>query len=231
MDRIFFRQRTPSAIEVIAQPVPSSDHHELSIRDQANHDNGTAALDAFRDQLSLQAESQRQLSSLLETIGDTTARSRQRDQAFERGMTHLAEDSARQVQILGLVQQQLDLNHEVSLRVADSIKETASALTTFATTSDRQAKAIELLATSTQARVKQADRLERALQFWMAVIAVICLLALIYALWAASRGPVVIAMPMPTPIAAPSAVPTPTPAATPLPVPPTSVETPSTPPG
>ena len=183
----------------------------------------------FRDQLSTQAESQRQLTTLLtslsttldalpqlarqqaqvlETLLEHSARSRHRDQTFERGLTQLTEGSHQTTQVLGLVQQQLDLNHEVSLRVADSLRETAGALSTFAATSDRQSRAIENLALSTQRRVAQSDRLEKAMQFWLVVVAVICTLALLYAIWAASRGPVVIAIP-PAPVVSTPVVPAP----------------------
>ena len=120
----------------------------------------------FRDQLSNQAESQRHLTTLLTSLTTTldalpqlarqqgqvleillenSARSKHRDQTFERGLSQLTEGSLQQTQVLGLVQQQLDLNHEVSLRVAESLRETAGALSTFAATSDRQSRAIENL--------------------------------------------------------------------------------------
>lgn len=181
---------------------------------------GETLLMQFRDQLTTQAQSHQQLNTLLgtltttlnalpqlarqqgqvlETLIEGAARARHRDQAIERNLVQLSEGSDRQTQVLGLVQQQLDLNHEVSLRVAESLRETASAISTFALTSDRHSRALENLAQATQRRVTQADRLEKALQFWLAVVAAICTLALLYAIWAATRGPVVIAIPAPEP--------------------------------
>ena len=234
ISRIFKRQPPPVApTEVIAersvqvfaqQPTEPIDNNRLLVE--------------FRDQLSTQAESQKQLTTLLtslsktldalpqlarqqgqvlETLLENSARSRQRDQTFERGLTQLTEGSHQQTQVLGLVQQQLDLNHEVSLRVAESLRETAGALSTFAATSDRQSRAIENLALSTQRRVAQSDRLEKAIQFWLFVVAGICTLALVYAIWAASRGPMIIAYP-PAPVAAPAPIAVPAPIAAPAPV-------------
>lgn len=204
---------------------------------------GEHLLVQFRDQLTSQAQSQQQLTTLLaslnttlhalpqlarqqgqvlETLVEGAVRARQRDQTIERSLTHLTEGADRQTQVLGLVQQQLDLNHEISLRVAESLRETAGALGTFAVTSYRHARALETLAQSTQRRVAQSDRLEKSLQWWIAVIAFICTLALVYSIWAATRGPVIIAMPVqasaqPAPTAVPSLAPTPSPSPSPSP--------------
>ena len=212
----FRRKPTPSAaIEVltttvhdrVAEPTVPSPPTTPSLRT----DDLAALTGTIAATLEAVPRLAQQSAHAVEALADAAARSRQRDQAIERGIVRLSESSAQQTQVLGLVQQQLDLNHEVSLRVAESLRESSSALTTFAATSERQVKAIEALASSTQQRVRQSDRLERALQFWMGVIAVICVLALIYALWAATRGPVIIAVPQPAPPVAAPAVPTPVP--------------------
>lgn len=139
----------------------------------------------------------KQQAQVLETLLDQSARARQRDQTMERNLTQLVDGADRQTQTLGLVQQQLDLNHEVSLRVADSLKEVSGAIGTFATSSERQSRALESLVQATQRRVAQSDRLERSLQFWLAAVALICTVAMLYGVWSASKGPVVIAMPVP----------------------------------
>lgn len=226
--RIFNRQPPAAApTEVIAERSVQVLAQQLTEPLDSNR-----LLIEFRDQLSTQAESQKQLTTLLtslsttldalpqlarqqgqvlETLLENSARARHRDQTFERGLTQLAEGSHQQTQVLGLVQQQLDLNHEVSLRVAESLRETAGALSTFAATSDRQSRAIENLALSTQRRVAQSDRLEKAIQFWLFVVAGICTLALVYAIWAASRGPMIIAYPpAPAPVVTPAPAPAPT---------------------
>ncbi len=146
-----------------------------------------------------------QQAQVLETLLDQSARARQRDQTIERNLTQLTEGADRQTQTLGLVQQQLDLNHEVSLRVADSLKEVSDAIGTFASSSERQSRAVESLVQATQRRVAQSDRLERSLQFWLAAVALICTVAMLYGVWSASKGPVVIAIPAPEAPAAPAA--------------------------
>lgn len=141
----------------------------------------------------------RQQGGLMETLVDQSSRSRSRDQAIERSLHQLTEGAARQTQVLGLVQQQLDLNHETSIRVSDSLRDTASALGAFAATTDRQTRALEALAESTRRRLAQSERLERTLQFWLLVVSGLATLILLYALWAAMRVP-------PTPPARPDVV-------------------------
>ena len=141
----------------------------------------------------------RQQGGLMETLVDQSSRHRSRDQAIERSLHQLTEGAARQTQVLGLVQQQLDLNHETSIRVSDSLRDTASALGAFAATTDRQTRALEALAESTRRRLAQSERLERTLQFWLLVVSGLATLILLYALWAAMRVP-------PTPPARPEVV-------------------------
>jgi hypothetical protein len=141
----------------------------------------------------------RQQGGLMETLVDQSSRHRSRDQAIERSLQQLTEGAARQTQVLGLVQQQLDLNHETSIRVSDSLRDTASALGAFAATTDRQTQALEALAESTRRRLAQSERLERTLQFWLLVVSGLATLILLYALWAAMRVP-------PTPPARPEVV-------------------------
>jgi len=141
----------------------------------------------------------RQQGGLMETLVDQSSRHRSRDQAIERSLQQLTEGAARQTQVLGLVQQQLDLNHETSIRVSDSLRDTASALGAFAATTDRQTRALEALAESTRRRLAQSERLERTLQFWLLVVSGLATLILLYALWAAMRVP-------PTPPARPEVV-------------------------
>ena len=141
----------------------------------------------------------RQQGGLMETLVDQSSRHRSRDQAIERSLQQLTEGAARQTQVLGLVQQQLDLNHETSIRVSDSLRDTASALGAFAATTDRQTRALEALAESTRRRLAQSERLERTLQFWLLLVSGLATLILLYALWAAMRVP-------PTPPARPDVV-------------------------
>jgi len=167
----------------------------------AEHSRSQQQLQAMLSTLSntMQAMPQlaKQQAQVLETLLDQSARARQRDQTIERHLMQLTEGTDRQTQTLGLMQQQLDLNHEVSLRVADSLKEVSGAIGTFATSSERQSRALESLVQATQRRVAQSDRLERSLQFWLAAVALICTVAMLYGVWSAAKGPVVIAMPVP----------------------------------
>ena len=195
-------------------------HLDVSRVDAAEDGRALAVLGQFRDELkshhAVQSELAnlirelhapmralpelaRQQGGLMETLVDQSSRSRTRDQAIERSLHQLTEGAARQTQVLGLVQQQLDLNHETSIRVSDSLRDTASALGAFAATTDRQTRALEALAESTRSRLAQSERLERTLQFWLLVVSGLATLILLYALWAAMRVP-------PTPPARPEVV-------------------------
>ena len=210
------RQDRASATE--GTPVPQQVN--VSRVDPGEDDRALAVLGQFRDELkshhAVQSELAtlirdlhapmralpelaRQQGGLMETLVDQSSRSRSRDQAIERSLHQLTEGAARQTQVLGLVQQQLDLNHETSIRVSDSLRDTASALGAFAATTDRQTRALEALAESTRRRLAQSERLERTLQFWLLVVSGLATLILLYALWAAMRVP-------PTPPARPEVV-------------------------
>ncbi|MBU3728480.1 MAG: hypothetical protein FGM37_04435 [Phycisphaerales bacterium] len=201
-------------------PPTAVQHLDVSRVDAAEDGRALAVLGQFRDELkshhAVQSELAnlirelhapmralpelaRQQGGLMETLVDQSSRSRTRDQAIERSLHQLTEGAARQTQVLGLVQQQLDLNHETSIRVSDSLRDTASALGAFAATTDRQTRALEALAESTRSRLAQSERLERTLQFWLLVVSGLATLILLYALWAAMRVP-------PTPPARPEVV-------------------------
>ncbi|MFZ9689447.1 MAG: hypothetical protein ACO3DS_06375, partial [Phycisphaerales bacterium] len=63
-------------------------------------------------------EMARQQVRMVDTLVDQAARAKDRDAALTRGLKELGEGADRQTQVLGLVQQQLDLHYETSRRVA-----------------------------------------------------------------------------------------------------------------
>lgn len=208
-DRASAEAGTPAARQVTVSRVdPSEDERALAVlgqfRDElkSHHAVQSELASLIRElhaPMRALPELARQQGGLMETLVDQSSRSRSRDQAIERSLHQLTEGAARQTQVLGLVQQQLDLNHETSIRVSDSLRDTASALGAFAATTDRQTRALEALAESTRRRLAQSERLERTLQFWLLVVSGLATLILLYALWAAMRVP-------PTPPARPEVV-------------------------
>jgi hypothetical protein len=142
----------------------------------------------------------RQQARMVDTLIDQAQRAKDRDAALTRGLKELGEGSDRQTQVLGLVQQQLDLHSETSSRVAEILGEARTALGAFSATSERHARSIESLAEATRRRTIQSDRLERRLQLWLIVTTALSTTALVYALVVALRD-----APQPQPIATPAA--------------------------
>ena len=124
---------------------------------------------------------------MVDTLIDQAQRAKDRDAALTRGLKELGEGSDRQTQVLGLVQQQLDLHSETSSRVAEILGEARTALGAFSATSERHARSIESLAEATRRRTIQSDRLERRLQLWLVVTTALSTTALVYALVVALR--------------------------------------------
>lgn len=137
--------------------------------------------------LSALPEMARQQARLVDTLIDQAQRAKDRDAALTRGLKELGEGSDRQTQVLGLVQQQLDLHSETSSRVAEILGEARTALGAFSATSERHARSIESLAEATRRRTIQSDRLERRLQLWLIVTTALSTTALVYALVVALR--------------------------------------------
>jgi len=137
--------------------------------------------------LSALPEMARQQARMVDTLIDQAQRAKDRDAALTRGLKELGEGSDRQTQVLGLVQQQLDLHSETSSRVAEILGEARTALGAFSATSERHARSIESLAEATRRRTIQSDRLERRLQLWLVVTTALSTTALVYALVVALR--------------------------------------------
>ncbi|MBM4109922.1 MAG: hypothetical protein FJ254_01010 [Phycisphaerae bacterium] len=132
-------------------------------------------------------EMARQQARMVDTLIDQAQRAKDRDAALTRGLKELGEGSDRQTQVLGLVQQQLDLHSETSSRVAEILGEARTALGAFSASSERHARSIESLAEATRRRTIQSDRLERRLQLWLVVTTALSTTALVYALVVALR--------------------------------------------
>ena len=129
----------------------------------------------------------RQQGRVLETLMEAAARARQRDQSVERSLVQLSEGAERQTQVLGLVQQQLDLNHETAIHVSDSLRDLSLALGALSSNSERHTRAIEALAETTRKRTDQSDRLEKRLQVWLIVVASIGTAAVLAVMWQANQ--------------------------------------------
>ncbi len=179
---------------VVHQPEPTGDSRSVLMQVEsqlANQADVSLRLGELVRQLdgtlSALPEMLRQQDRLIGTIIDQANRAKDRDDAMRRGMDHLRKGTDAQVEVLSLVQQQLDLNHESSRRVGDILGEARTALGAFAATSERHARGIESLADATRRRTTQSDRLERRLQLWLIVTTALCTMALVQSFVVALR--------------------------------------------
>lgn len=168
-------------------------------------------LEGFRSQLVSHTEAQQRLSEILgslsgtmhalpelarqqgrvlETLMEAAARARMRDQSVERGLSQLTEGADRQTQVLGLVQQQLDLNHETTIRVADSLRDLALTLGALSANSERHTLAVETLADNTRRRTELSERMERRLSWAILAATATAAAATLSVIWLATRMPV-----------------------------------------
>jgi hypothetical protein len=84
---------------------------------------------------------------------------------------------------MGLVQQQLDLNHESALKVADGVTTLAGAVVQLQETTDRSAQALQRLLDRTSERDAGVQRLHSTLQKWMLFIAILACMTLVGAVF------------------------------------------------
>ena len=131
----------------------------------------------------------RQQGRVLETLMEAAARARMRDQSVERGLSQLTEGADRQTQVLGLVQQQLDLNHETTIRVADSLRDLALTLGALSANSERHTLAVETLADNTRRRTELSERMERRLSWAILAATATAAAATLSVIWLATRMP------------------------------------------
>ncbi len=148
----------------------------------------------------------RQQTRLADLIAQQLMYTRQRDEQVEKTLARITQGVEQQRDVLGLVQQQLDLNHESAMRVADGVSTLASAVVQLQSTTDRSAAALQGLLEKTTERDANVQRLHTTLQNWMLFVAILSCLTLVGAVilfWIALevRAAPVVAAPAPQPAA------------------------------
>ncbi|MDA1008823.1 MAG: hypothetical protein O2800_07485 [Planctomycetota bacterium] len=143
--------------------------------------------DGLRESLASVPDLARHQARATEAILQLATQARERDAQTERMLSELDQGAERQTQVLRLIQQQLDLNQMTNTSVAEGLRDASNALGAYAGTSERHTRAIEALLDSTRRRTRQADRMERTLQTWLAVTTALSTACLAYSLYLAYR--------------------------------------------
>jgi uncharacterized coiled-coil protein SlyX len=104
---------------------------------------------------------------------------RQRDDHVEKTLARITQGVEQQRDVMSLVQQQLDLNHESAMKVADGVTTLANAVVQLQSTTDRSSAALQGLLEKTTERDAGVQKLHTALQNWMLFVAIISCMTLV----------------------------------------------------
>ena len=127
----------------------------------------------------------RQQTRLGDLVAQQLMLTRQRDDQVEKTLARITQGVEQQRDVMGLVQQQLDLNHESALKVADGVTTLAGAVVQLQETTDRSAQALQRLLDRTSERDAGVQRLHSTLQKWMLFIAILTCMTLVGAVFLA----------------------------------------------
>jgi hypothetical protein len=125
----------------------------------------------------------RQQTRLGDLVAQQLMLTRQRDDQVEKTLARITQGVEQQRDVMGLVQQQLDLNHESALKVAEGVTTLAGAVVQLQETTDRSAQALQRLLDRTTERDAGVQRLHSTLQKWMLFIAILACMTLVGAVF------------------------------------------------
>ena len=125
----------------------------------------------------------RQQTRLGDLVAQQLMLTRQRDDQVEKTLARITQGVEQQRDVMGLVQQQLDLNHESALKVADGVTTLAGAVVQLQETTDRSSQALQRLLDRTTERDAGVQRLHSTLQKWMLFIAILSCMTLVGAVF------------------------------------------------
>jgi ketosteroid isomerase-like protein len=150
----------------------------------------------------------RQQTRLADLVAQQLMYTRQRDEQVEKTLARITQGVEQQRDVLGLVQQQLDMNHESAMKVAEGVTTLASAVVQLQSTTDRSSAALQGLLERTTERDAGVQKLHTQLQNWMLFVAILACLTLVGAVilfWIALETRGAPAPAAPAPVVAPAA--------------------------
>jgi len=121
----------------------------------------------------------RQQTRLADLVAQQLMLTRQRDDQVEKTLARITQGVEQQRDVMGLVQQQLDLNHESAMKVADGVTTLAGAVVQLQETSDRGSVALQRLLERTADRDAGVQKLHATLQNWMLFVAILSCMTLV----------------------------------------------------
>lgn len=178
----------PDAAAVAAALLSIAEHLR---RDAEERRTMMPVLERLPDSLQALPEIARQQARLGEAIGGALVQQKLRDQSIEEILRSIAEGVGQQTSTFGLVQQQLDLNHQAAQRVADGVTSLSQGVGELSTGQRRNADALQSIVDQAAQRDVAMQRLAERLQVWMVfstAIAAGSLLACLTLAWALLRG-------------------------------------------
>ena len=120
----------------------------------------------------------RQQTRLADLVAQQLMHTRQRDDQVEKTLARITQGVEQQRDVMGLVQQQLDLNHESAMKVADGVTTLANAVVHLQGTTDRSSAALQGLLERTAERDAGIQKLHTSLQNWMLFVSILASMTL-----------------------------------------------------
>jgi hypothetical protein len=147
----------------------------------------------------------RQQTRLADLVAQQLMHTRQRDEQVEKTLARITQGVEQQRDVMGLVQQQLDLNHESAMKVADGVTTLANAVVHLQGTTDRSSAALQGLLERTTERDAGIQKLHTSLQNWMLFVSILACMTLfggVILAWIALEGRGTPPMPAQPPVSA-----------------------------
>jgi hypothetical protein len=170
-----------TAITEIAQRLHDDDHDRQTIM---------PLLQRLPDSLQALPEIARQQARLGEAIATALVQSRQRDEAIEGILERIASGVAHQTDTFGLVQQQLDLNHQAAQRIAEAVATLSQGVGDLSSGQRRNSDALVGLLDRLRDRDEKIGKIQNRIHLWIlfsTALACGSLIAVLLLAWALLR--------------------------------------------
>jgi hypothetical protein len=159
--------------------------------DERERENIMPLLQRLPESLQALPEIARQQAKLGEAIATSLVQSRQRDQSIESILERIAQGVGQQTDTFGLVQQQLDLNHQASQRIAEAVATLAQGVGDLSSGQRRNSDSLVGLLDRMRDRDETVGKIQGRLHVWLVFsTAVACgsMIACLLLAWAAIRA-------------------------------------------
>ncbi len=160
-------------------------------QDEHQRENIIPLLQRLPESLQALPEIARQQAKLGEAIATSLVQSRQRDQSIESILERIAQGVGQQTDTFGLVQQQLDLNHQASQRIAEAAATLAQGVGDLSSGQRRNSDALVGLLDRLRDRDEAIGKIQGKLHLWLVFCtALACgsMIACLLLAWAALRA-------------------------------------------